>query len=163
MSQVHKETRDALEEATGRMKVQYDKRKHDAHEYQIGDKVWLDTTNLHLPRPKKKLDDKRVGPFKILDKAGASAYKLKLPPHWKIHPRFNEKLLTPYTLPAFPNQTFPPPLPPELIDSEEEYKVEEILDSHPCMICGKWGQKSQKVINYFVKWKGYTPEHNSRV
>ncbi len=136
MSQVHKETRDALEKAAGTMKTQYDKKKRSGHNYHVGDKVWLDATNLHLPRPKKKLDDKRVGPFKIIDKAGASTYKLKLPPHWKIHPRFNEKLLTPYTLPAFSNQELPPPLPPHLIDGEEEFKVKEVLDSKPHTIRG---------------------------
>ncbi len=40
------------------MKVQYDKKKHPAIEYQVGDKVWLNMTNLHLPQPKKKLTDK---------------------------------------------------------------------------------------------------------
>ncbi len=50
------------------MKAQYDKKKRPAIEYQVGDKVWLDTTNLNLPRPKKKLDDKRTGPFLIISK-----------------------------------------------------------------------------------------------
>ncbi|KAK0461485.1 hypothetical protein IW261DRAFT_1577065 [Armillaria novae-zelandiae] len=54
-----------------------------------------------------------------------AAYKLKLPPHWKIHPTFNEKLLTPFMPPAFPNQEVPPPPPPDLIKDEEEYKIEE--------------------------------------
>ncbi len=113
------------------MKAQYDKGKRTARNYQIGDCVWLDSTNLSLPRPKKKLDDKRIGPFKVLEKAGASAYKLKLPPHWKIHPRFNEKLLTPYVPPAFPNQKLPPPPPPDLINDEEEFEIKEVLDSRP--------------------------------
>ncbi|SJL04345.1 uncharacterized protein ARMOST_07711 [Armillaria ostoyae] len=112
MTKIHKETETALEEATGHMKAQYDKHKRPSKDYHIGDLVWLDTTNLHLPRPKKKLDDKRVGPFTILEKAGASTYKLKLPPHWKIHLHFNEKLLTPYVPPLFPNQEQPPPPPP---------------------------------------------------
>ncbi|SJL17381.1 uncharacterized protein ARMOST_20931 [Armillaria ostoyae] len=120
MAKIHKETKAALEVAANRMKAQYDKHKRPAKEYQPGDLVWLDTANLHLPHPKKKLDDKRVGPFKILEKTGASAYKLKLPPHWKIHPHFNEKLLTPYMPPTFPNQEQPPPLPPDLIDGKEQ-------------------------------------------
>ncbi len=131
MTTVHEETKKALEDAAGRMKAQYDKRKHAAHPYQIGDHVWLNAGNLHLLRPKKKLNDKCAGPFLILEKAGASAYKLKVLPHWKIHPCFNEKLLTPYTLPAFPNQELPPPPPPDLIEDEEEYKIEEVLDSRP--------------------------------
>ncbi len=99
----------------------------------------------------------------IIDKAGAAAYKLKLPPHWKIHPCFNEKLLTPYIQLAFPNQEIPPPPPPDLINDEEEFEIEEILDSRPRTIRGGRGKKSYDVIDYFVKWKGWTCEHNSWV
>ncbi len=154
MSDIHQETRDALQKAAGNMKHQYDKRKTASRDYQIGNKVWLDSANLHLPRPKKKLDDKRVGPFTILEKVGAAAYKLLLPTHWKIHPRFNEKLLTPYTPPAFPNQEVPPAPPPELINDEEEFEIEEILDSKPRTIRGGRGKKPHEVIDYFIKWKG---------
>ncbi|SJL01314.1 uncharacterized protein ARMOST_04634 [Armillaria ostoyae] len=163
IAQIHKETEAALEQAAGRMKAQYDKHKRSAKEYHVGDKVWLDATNLHLPRPKKKLDDKRVGPFLVLEKTGASAYKLKLPPHWKIHPRFNEKLLTPFEPPAFANQEQPPPPPPDLIDGEEEWEIEEILDSKPRKVRAKRGQPSTTVIDYFIKWVGHTREHNSWV
>ncbi len=135
MTQIHKETHDALKKATNNMKTHYNKKKRATCDYHVSDKVWLDATNLHLPQPKKKLNNKRIGPFTILDKARAAAYKLKLPPHWKIHPRFNEKLLTPYILPAFPNQELPPPLPPDLIDNEEYYEIEEVLDSRPRTIC----------------------------
>ena len=45
----------------------------------------------------------------------------------------------------------PPPLPLEIIDGEEEWVVEDILDS--------------KIINrklrYLVKWKDFGVEHNS--
>ncbi|SJK96774.1 uncharacterized protein ARMOST_00020 [Armillaria ostoyae] len=163
MTKIHKETETALKEAARRMKAQYDKHKRPAREYHTGDKVWLDATNLHLPRPKKKLDDKRVGPFLILEKTGASAYKLKLPPHWKIHPRFNEKLLTPFEPPSFPNQQQPPPPPPDLIDSEEEWEIEEILDAKTRKVHGKRGQPSVTVVDYFIKWVGHTREHNSWV
>ncbi len=163
MTAIHKETKKALTEAAGRMKTQYDKRKRTARDLQVGDRVWLDSTNLSLPRPKKKLDDKRVGPFEIIEKAGVSAYKLKLPPHWKIHPRFNEKLLTPYIPPAFPNQELPPPPPPDLINDEEEFKIEEVLDSQPRTLRGRKGKKPSKAMDYFVKWKGWTREHNSWV
>ncbi len=163
MTDIHRETREALQKAAGNMKRQYDKRKTASRDYGIGDKVWLDSTNLHLPRPKKKLDDKRVGPFTILEKAGAATYQLKLLVHWKIHPRFNEKLLTPYIPPTFPNQEVPPAPPPELINDEEEFEIEEILDSRPRTIRGGRGKKSYDVIDYFIKWKGWTREHNSWV
>ncbi|SJL08165.1 uncharacterized protein ARMOST_11528 [Armillaria ostoyae] len=163
MAKIHKETKTALEEAAGKMKAQYDKHKRPSKDYHVRDRIWLDATNLHLPRPKKKLDNKRVGPFLILEKTGASAYKLKLPPHWKIHPRFNEKLLTPYIPPAFPNQEQPPPPPPDLIEDEEQWELEEVLDSKTRKVRAKRGQLSTTVIDYFVKWKGWTQEHNSWV
>ncbi len=70
MSDIHRETRNVLQKAAANMKRQYNKRKATSRDYQVGDKVWLDSTNLHLPQPKKKLDDKCVGPFTILDKVG---------------------------------------------------------------------------------------------
>ncbi|SJK99375.1 uncharacterized protein ARMOST_02671 [Armillaria ostoyae] len=163
MAKIHKETETALKEAARRMKAQYDKHKHPSKDYHARDLVWLDTTNLHLPRPKKKLNDKCIGPFKILKKTGTSAYKLKLPPHWKIHPRFNKKLLTPYTTPMFPNQEQPPPPPPDLIDKEEQWELKEVLDSKPRKVRGTRGQPSTIVIDYFIKWKRWTQEHNSWV
>ncbi|SJL01350.1 uncharacterized protein ARMOST_04670 [Armillaria ostoyae] len=141
MAKIHKETK-----AARRMKKQYDKSRCNAKDYNIGDLVWLDATNLHLPRPKKKLDDKHVSPFKMLEKTGVSAYKLKLPPHWKIHS----------------NSHHPPP-PPDLINGEEQWEIKEILDLKTCKVQGKRGQPSKTVNNYFIKWKGWTQEHNSWV
>ncbi len=145
------------------MKAQYDKKKCPAIEYQVGDKVWLDTTNLNLPWPKKKLADKRTGPFAIITKKGASVYTLKLPTNWHIHPTFNEALLTPYAPPAFPNQEQPPPPPPDLIDSAKHYKVEKVLDSREHKVRGKAGELWHWVTDYFIKWKEYGPESNSWV
>ncbi len=130
MQEIHAAAKWSLEKAADQMKAQYDKKKCLAIEYQVGDKVWLNRTNLHLSRPKKKLADKQMGPFIVIAKKGASVYTLKLPTHWHIHPMFNEALLTPYTPPTFPNQEQPPPPPPpDLIDSFEHYKVEKVLDS----------------------------------
>ena len=45
----------------------------------------------------------------------------------------------------------PPQPPPILVDGEEEFEVEEILDSK--MFRGK--------LRYKIKWEGYGPEHNT--
>jgi hypothetical protein len=81
-------------------------------------------------QPAKKLNDKCFGPFKILERHGASAYKFALPGIWKsIHLVFNECVLSPLC-PKFPSQRKPPPPPPRvLVDGYEEQEVEEILDS----------------------------------
>jgi hypothetical protein len=42
-------------------------------------------------------------------------------------------------------------LPPELIENEEEYKVEEILNS----------RRKHYQLQYLIKWKGYSAAHNS--
>ncbi|SJL04219.1 uncharacterized protein ARMOST_07580 [Armillaria ostoyae] len=165
MRLIHDETKTALEKAAIQMKNQYDKKKKTAIEYQIGEKVWLDTTNLHLARPKKKLDDKRVGPFTILEKHGLSAYKLKLPLAWKIYPVFNETLLMPYITPIFPNQQQEPPPPPDLINNEPEYEVEAIIDHKTCKVHGQKDKETGKyttniVTDYLVKWKGYGREED---
>ncbi|SJL12751.1 uncharacterized protein ARMOST_16182 [Armillaria ostoyae] len=165
MKLIHDETKVALEKAATQMKNQYDKRKKAAIEYQTGDKVWLDTTNLHLARPKKKLDDKRVGPFLILEKRGPSAYKLKLPPTWKIYPVFNETLLTPYVAPTFTNQKHDPPPPPDIINNEEQYEIDTILDHKTRKVRGpndpKTGERTMgTATTYLVSWKGYGKEEN---
>ena len=51
-----------------------------------------------------------------------------LPEQWKIHPVFHVDLLTPYKETAFHGTNYTRP-PPDLIDGEEEYEVEKILDS----------------------------------
>ena len=45
----------------------------------------------------------------------------------------------------------PPPLPPEIIDREEEWVVEDILDS----------KLINQKLRYLVKWKDFGMEHNS--
>src|SRR6202008_1710536 len=102
-------------------------------------------------RPSKKLDDKRAGPFKILEKVGAAAYRLELPAQWKIHPVFNEVLLSRYQEPIFPSQQTPPPPPPDIIEQQEEYEVEEIRDS----------RMHRRRLEYLMHWKGYPSEEDT--
>ncbi|SJL06708.1 uncharacterized protein ARMOST_10050 [Armillaria ostoyae] len=165
MKLIHDETKVALEKAAAQMKNQYDKKKKAAIEYQTRDKVWLDTTNLHLARPKKKLNDKRVGPFLILEKRGPSAYKLKLPPTWKIYPVFNETLLTPYVAPTFNNQKHNPPPPPDIINDKEQYEIDTILDHKTHKVRGpndpETGERTTgTATTYLISWKGYGKEEN---
>jgi hypothetical protein len=64
--------------------------------FKVGDRVWLEKTNLPLPYESSKLAPKRYGPFLITKKISDVSYKLKLPPTWKIHDMFHTGLLTPY-------------------------------------------------------------------
>ena len=67
---------------------------------------------------------------------------------------FHIDLLTPYHETDVHGANFMRP-PPDLVDGEEEYEVEEILDSR------KHGRGRK--IQYLVKWKGYPSADNQWV
>lgn len=130
MREVHKEAEAALKKAAEDMKRTYHRKRSPSHDFQVGDQVWLEATHVTSDRPTKKLDDKRYGLFTILSKHGESAFKLRLPPTWKlIYPIFNECVLSPFHPPEFPSQKKLPPPPPDLIEGFEEQEIEEVLDS----------------------------------
>jgi hypothetical protein len=82
--------------AVTQAKQQYHANKHrdTAPNYKVGSLVWLDARNIRTQRPAKKLDDKQLGPFKVLALIGRRSYKLDLPPSMHIHPVFHTCLLT---------------------------------------------------------------------
>ena len=70
----------------------------------------------------------------------------------KIHNVFHIDLLIPYKETEAYGETYPQP-PPEIIDGEEEYEVEEIINS-----C-RTGRN--KKLQYLVRWKGYPSSDDS--
>jgi transposase InsO family protein len=152
---IHKTARDNLSHTQEIMKNSYNRNKRTALVYKPGDKVWLDAQNLTTLRPSKKLDEKRFGPFEVLEKVGFSSYHLKLPVSWKVHPVFNEVLLRPHIKPRYPNQNIYNRPPPDVVDEEEEYEVDQILDTR-IRKRGRYG-----VRQYLVSWKGYPQEENT--
>ncbi|QRW21945.1 Retrotransposable element Tf2 protein [Rhizoctonia solani] len=123
--------------------------KGSSPEYSIGKKVWLDGKNIQIQSNSNKLDPKCLGPFEILEKISSHTYCLKLPKTMKIHDMFHIGLLSKSH--ESPNQLFPERPPPETIEGEEEYEVEQIIDTKRQK--GKWF--------YLIKWKRYGPEDNS--
>jgi hypothetical protein len=126
--------------------------KHrDTPKYKEGDLVWLEGKNLRINQPTAKLAPRRHGPFKITQVMSNVNYHLELPTQWSIHPVFHIDLLTPYkeTIMHGPNFTRPTP---ELVDGEEEYSVEKILDSR------HFGRRRR--LQYLVKWEGYPDAEN---
>ena len=69
----------------------------------------------------------------------------------RLHPVFNVVKLTPAPLDPIEGRRAPPPPPPEIVDGEEEWVVEEILDS----------RMMNRKLRYLVKWKDFGAEHNS--
>jgi len=153
MDKIREETASALQKAKDTMERFYNRNKKESINYQIGDKVLLDGSNLKIQVPARKLGPKNFGPFEVIEKIGSSAYKLLLPTSWrKVHPVFNEVLLIPYKPPSESNPQLENPPLPEIIDGENEFDVEEILDSRIT---------KKGLLEYLVSWKGYPVEENT--
>ena len=127
------------------------KAKKEGRKFQQGDRVWLEGRNLKIDQLTSKLAAKRYGPFPVAQVLSPVTYRLTLPEQWKIHPVFHVDLLTPYKETTFHGANYTRP-PPDLVDGEEEYEVEKILDSRVR------GQRRQ--VQYLVKWVGYPDSDN---
>ena len=121
-------------------------------QYHNGDQVWLKGKNLKFPHQTTKLNLKHYGPFRVIKETSPVAYQLQLPPSWNIHPVFHTSLLSPYckTPSHGPNFSW---LPPDLIDGEEEYEVEQIRVHQ--------NFRKSKCLQYLIKWKGYPESDNT--
>ena len=94
--------------------------------FRVRDQVWLEGRNLRVAQPTAKLAPKRHGPFKVIQVMSPDNYCLELPTQWSIHSVFHIDLLTPYCETPIHGANYLRP-PPDLIDGEEEYKVEHVL------------------------------------
>ena len=124
--------------------------------FKKGDKVLLESKNLKLPYPYRKLAPKREGPFTIEEVMGPVTFRLGLPKTWKVHPVFHAALLTPYKTTKEHGPDFPRP-PPEAVeqgDAEVEHEVEAILNHR---VRGK----KRKTRQFLVAWRGWESFENS--
>ena len=128
--------------------------KRQGRTFKDNDMVWLEGRNLRIDQPSVKLAAKRHGPFPIKRVLSPVTYQLTLPPTWKIHDVFHVDLLTPYIETDFHGENFTRP-PPDLIAGEDEYEVEQILDSR------RHGRGRK--VQYLVKWRGYPDSDNQWV
>ena len=64
--------------------------------FAAGDKVFLDTSDIHTTHPLKKLSHHFLGPFPVVHPVGLHTYHLRLPPSMsRIHPVFHVVKLMP--------------------------------------------------------------------
>ena len=153
LHEVHERLVQNVKHSQDRQAKYYDA-KHKPVEFKPGDLVWLNPANITFStRPSKKLDWKRLGPFKVIERIGLQAYKLELPPTMRhIHDVFHVSLLDPYKSTSIPPHSLPPAPPPLYAkDNEEYFEIENILDS----------RRVKNRLQYLVKWKGYPDSDNS--
>lgn len=130
--------------------TKYYNQKHKPLAFKKNDMVLLATKNLKLKLPSKKLSPRFTGPFRVLEPVGLQAYRLQLPATWKIHDVFHISLLEKYHR-REDSEDIQEPLPlAELVDGQEEWEIEEILDK----------KKRSGKIWYYIKWNGYPEEFN---
>ncbi|MBW0469160.1 hypothetical protein O181_008875 [Austropuccinia psidii MF-1] len=93
---VQQDVKRELEFAINRFKRYSDRSKASSPVFNPGDMVWLSSKYIKSTRPTKKLSERWLGPFPILNKVRTHAYHLKLSSQWKsIHPVFHISLLEP--------------------------------------------------------------------
>jgi hypothetical protein len=145
------EAKAALTKAKDEYSMYYNHRREPAPVFTPGDKVWLDGSDIATNRPLSKLSHRRLGPFVVEACVSHGAYCLKLPYHFcRLHPVFPVVKLSPALPDPIPGRRPTPPPPTTLVDGEEEYEVEAILDSRMCY----------NRLEYLLKFKGYDEGHN---
>jgi hypothetical protein len=123
--------------------VQANKRRIEGPILKEGGKVFLSTKHLKTKRPCRKLDNRRIGPFKILEKRGPVNFKLQLPKGMRIHPVFHISKLEPAPDDA--------ELATDIELEFDEYEVEEIQGL----------QKKGRQWKYYIKWRGWPTSSNT--
>jgi len=135
------------------LQTKYYNAKHKSVILKHGDFIWLNSSNISTTRPSKKLNWKRLGPFKVVKRIGLQAYKLALPASMcYIHDTLHISLLDPVKSTPIPPHGLPAAPPAAYIkDNQEYFKVQDILNS----------RRTRNRLEYLIKWKGYPDSDNS--
>jgi len=141
-----------LAKAKDNMAWYYNRRHSPTPSFSPGNMVYLDSEDIQTTCLSRKLLHCRLGPYPVERRVRKYAYHLVLPPPMRrLHPVFNVMKLSPAPDDPIAGRHRNPPPPLELIDGEEEYIVEKILNSRMF----RWK------LQYLVKWEGYRIEGNT--
>jgi hypothetical protein len=123
------EAKATLVKAKDKFKLYYDCRHVATPEIKVGDRVWVDTSDIKTTCLSSKFLDKRLRPFKVVQVVGRGAYKLELLPRYSqlhlVFPVLKLELVKPDLFPRRPQNNDPPPF--LQTDGDERWEVTEIL------------------------------------
>ena len=129
MRKIQEETKAALGKAQQEMKKFADRKRGEEEEYKVGDLVLLSTKNLKWQmkgRRSEKLTERFIGPYKIKGIISSNAVELELPKSIRIHSVVNVSRVRLYKPQVEGQKKIPPK--PVIIEGEEEFEVERILN-----------------------------------
>jgi transposase InsO family protein len=148
LADVRKEAEAALQLSKERMKEQFKRNKRSAHVFNVRDMVWLTAKDIKIHQKTPKLGPRQLGPYKVLEQIGDLDYCFELPSYLNLNPVFHVSRLSPW----HDNSLHKPPLPePVVVQGEEEYEVDSIIDS----------RVYRRQLQYLVCWKGYGEGENT--
>ena len=129
----------------------YADRKTRPMTFEVNQRVLLSTKNLQIGKSHltRKLLPRFIGPFTVLEKVGTQAYELELPRTMRMHDVFHVSLLKPY----HQTGTYQPPPITIMLDGEEEFEVDTILNHRK-----NPGTRSK---SYLVSWAGYGSDYET--
>lgn len=130
-------------------------------EFEEGDKVVINRKNLGLIRDEKGRGDKFLarceGPFEIIKKISAVAYRLHMPASYGMHPVLNIEHLEKYK--ESPSELGErPQLKTNRLsfDALPEYEVDKIVAERTCK-----GKNGRKIPIYRLRYTNYGPESDT--
>jgi len=152
MKRVQEEAEAALGKVQEEMKKFANRKCGKGEKYRVGDLVLLSTKDLKWQmkgRRLEKLTEHFVSPYKVKGIVSSNAIELELPKSIKIHSVVNVSRVQLYKPQVEGQKKIPPK--PVIIEGEEEFKVEKILNKR--MVRGK--------EKFLVRWKGYMVEEDT--
>jgi transposase InsO family protein len=150
LHQIQEDLKFFIESAQGTQAKYYNRKTKEMH-FEVGQQVWLDNRNIKTSRPSRKLDNRRIGPFTILEKIGTHAYKLDLPASMnKVHPVFHISLLEPVIETSIDNREVIVPHQIEIKD-DDQFEVEQVVNV----------RRQNNQLQFLLHWKGYGIEDRS--
>ena len=129
MKKIQEEAKAVLGKAQEEIKKFANRRRKEEEEYRVGDLVLLSVKDLKWQmkgRRSEKLIERFVGPYKVKGIISSNMIELELPKSIKIYPVVNVSRVRLYK-PQIEGQKKIPPKP-VIIEGEEEFKVEKILN-----------------------------------
>ncbi len=135
-------TREALIKTREQMMNQANKHRKKIN-YKIESKMFLNERNIITARSFKKLNDKMLDSFQIIESVD-SFYKLKLSETMHIHDVFHSELLRSVVDDSLSDQKNESSKS-IVINDEDEWKIDDILNF----------QRYKRRLQYRVKWKNY--------